>query len=96
MVTIDCDFIDQASLNLVVKVTDTGIGISKNNLAHLFDSFSRFDSLRNKKVEGTGLGMAIAKQFAELMHGNIEVQSVYGEGSEFTVSIMQRVAKPNL
>ncbi len=37
--------------------------------------------------------MAIAKQFAELMHGNIEVQSVYGEGSEFTVSIMQRVAK---
>ena len=49
MVTIDCDFIDQASLNLVVKVTDTGIGISKNNLAHLFDSFSRFDSLRNKK-----------------------------------------------
>lgn len=93
MVTIDCDFIDQAALKLVVKVTDTGIGISKNNLAHLFDSFSRFDSLRNKKVEGTGLGMAIAKQFAELMHGNIEVQSVYGEGSEFTVSIMQRVAK---
>lgn len=93
MVTIDCDFIDQASLKLVVKVTDTGIGISKNNLEHLFDSFSRFDSRRNKKIEGIGLGMAIAKQFAELMQGGIEVQSVYGEGSEFTVSIVQRVAK---
>ncbi len=92
-VTIDCIFIDNADINLVVKVADTGIGMTKKNLEHLFDNFTRFDSIRNKRVEGTGLGMAIAKQFAEMMHGSIEVSSVYGEGSEFTITIAQRIAK---
>jgi len=92
-VTVDCIFIDNADINLVVKVADTGIGMTKDNLDHLFDNFTRFDSIRNKRVEGTGLGMAIAKQFAEMMHGSIEVSSVYGEGSEFTITIAQRIAK---
>ncbi len=93
LITIDCEPINQASLNLIVSVKDTGIGISKDNIDHLFDSYSRFDSKKNSKVEGTGLGMTIVKQFVDLMHGNITVSSEYGKGSEFTVKIMQRMAK---
>lgn len=93
MITIDCEFINQASLNLIVSVKDTGIGITKDNIDHLFDSYSRFDSKKNSKVEGTGLGMTIVRQFVDLMHGSISVSSEYGRGSEFKVKIMQRMAK---
>ncbi len=93
MITIDCEFINQASFNLIVSVKDTGIGITQDNIDHLFDSYSRFDSKKNSKIEGTGLGMTIVKQFVDLMHGTISVKSEYGKGSEFTVKIMQRMAK---
>ncbi len=92
IVTVDCENIDNDSINLIVKVKDTGIGMTKDNIEHLFDNFSRFDIQKNKSIEGTGLGMPIAKQFAELMNGNISVESTYGYGSEFTITIVQGIA----
>lgn len=93
IITIDCEFMSQASINLIVSVKDTGIGMTKDNIDHLFDSYVRFDTKNNSKVEGSGLGMTIAKQFVKLMHGDISVTSEYGEGSEFKVTIRQRIAK---
>ena len=79
------------SINLVLKVQDTGIGIKPENLQKIFEDFKQIDSKKNRGVEGTGLGLAITKRLVELMKGTITVDSVYGEGSTFTVTIPQRV-----
>lgn len=76
---------------LMISVKDTGMGIQKEDQEKLFQSFQRVDEKRNRNVEGTGLGLAITRQLVELMDGNISVESVYGEGSVFTVEIPQRV-----
>ena len=76
---------------LIISVEDTGIGIKKENLAHLFEKFERFEEEKNITMEGTGLGLAITKSLVDLMHGKIVVQSEYGKGSRFTVAIDQRV-----
>ncbi len=81
---------------LIISVEDTGIGIKKDNIDKLFSKFERFDLEKNITIEGTGLGMAITKKLIELMHGNIVVQSVYGEGSKFTVAIDQRIIHKDL
>lgn len=75
---------------LRIAVKDTGIGIKQNALNRLFDSFEQLDTKRNRKVEGTGLGLAISKQLVLLMCGNIFVESEYGKGSTFTVTIPQK------
>ena len=80
--------------DLVISVSDTGIGIKKEDLPYLFDAFKRVDEGKNRHIEGTGLGLSIVKQLVELMDGNITVNSVYGEGSTFIVSIRQRVTDP--
>ena len=72
-------------------VEDTGIGIRKENLENLFDTFSQVDTKRNHFEQGTGLGLAIAKELCELMSGSISVESTYGQGTTFTVEIMQQV-----
>lgn len=76
---------------LEVSVRDTGIGIQKENLEKLFKDFERLDLARNRNVEGTGLGLAITKRLTEQMHGDISVESTYGEGSCFTVTVPQGV-----
>lgn len=76
---------------ITFRIADTGIGIKKENISHLFDSFSRFDEEKNKYLEGTGLGLAITKQLVDLMNGEIVVTSEYGKGSVFTVSIPQKI-----
>ena len=76
---------------LDISVKDTGMGISKEDQEKLFQSFQRVDEKRNRNVEGTGLGLAITRQLVELMDGNISVESVYGEGSVFTVELPQTV-----
>lgn len=76
---------------LIISVSDTGIGIKKENIDKLFSKFERFDLEKNITIEGTGLGMAITKKLVELMNGKIVVQSVYGEGSKFTIAIDQRI-----
>lgn len=76
---------------LIISVEDTGIGIKKENIDKLFNKFERLDLEENVTIEGTGLGLAITKKLVELMNGKIVVQSVFGKGSKFTISIDQRV-----
>ena len=76
---------------LVVNVKDTGIGISKENMEKLFTQFTRFDMEKNRNIEGTGLGLSLAKRLTDLMKGTIEVQSIYGVGSSFTVTVPQLI-----
>ncbi len=78
---------------LIISVEDTGIGIKQENLSKLFNKFERLDLKDNITIEGTGLGLAITKKLVDLMHGKIVVQSVFGKGSKFTVSIDQRIVK---
>lgn len=78
---------------MIVSVEDTGRGIKKESIDKLFTKFERLDEDRNTTIEGTGLGLAVTKKLVELMHGKIVVQSKYGEGSKFTVSIDQKIVK---
>ena len=77
---------------LRINVRDTGIGISEENLNKLFKAFGQLDTKKNRNVEGTGLGLAICKELIDLMGGTIGVNSVLKEGSEFFVSIPQKVS----
>ncbi|MCR5303290.1 MAG: response regulator [Lachnospiraceae bacterium] len=76
------------------SVTDTGMGIKKEEMQYIFDAYSRADEGRNNSIEGTGLGLAITKRLVETMNGEILAESVYGEGSTFTVRIPQKVSDP--
>jgi signal transduction histidine kinase/CheY-like chemotaxis protein len=76
---------------LVISVEDSGRGIKKEHIDKLFTKFQRLEEDRNTTIEGTGLGLAITKQLVELMGGKIVVQSIYGQGSKFTVALDQRI-----
>ncbi len=86
-----CQWIDADTVKLCFSVIDTGVGIKKEDLSQLFDSFKRLEINNNRNIEGTGLGLNIAKQLVDLMKGSISVNSEYGKGSTFTVSIPQKV-----
>ena len=71
------------------SVEDTGIGIRKESIPHLFDAFKRVDERKNRHIEGTGLGLSIVKQLVDLLGGEISVNSIYTQGSTFAVTIGQ-------
>ncbi len=75
---------DDAPARLQVSVTDTGIGIEPDTLAHLFDPFAQGDSSATRRFGGTGLGLSITRQLIELMGGQISVKSSPGHGSQFS------------
>ncbi len=89
---VKCVKVNDQICRLIVSVKDSGRGIKKEDIAKLFTKFQRVDEDRNTTIEGTGLGLAITKQLVKMMNGNIVVNSVYGEGSEFTVAIDQRLS----
>lgn len=72
-------------------VEDTGCGIREEDLGKIFEDFRQVDSKRNRSAEGTGLGLAIVKHLVELMGGTIEVESTYGKGTMFTITIPQKI-----
>ena len=77
-----------------IAVTDTGIGIADADLSRLFREFQQLDAGHGRQQEGTGLGLALTKRFAELHGGEVKVQSVPGEGSTFTLRLPVTVVKP--
>ena len=80
-------------IDLKVWVKDTGIGIKADDMNKLFSKFERIEEERNRNVEGTGLGMNITRRLLEMMGSSLKVESVYGEGSTFSFSLMQKVVK---
>jgi CheY-like chemotaxis protein len=75
------------SVNISIKVSDTGIGIPKNTLSKIFRRFTQVDQGIKKKHEGSGLGLAICENLVELMDGKISVESQLNEGSTFQVNV---------
>ncbi len=76
---------------LSVSVSDTGIGIKESDMGRLFESFERLDVVKNRNIEGTGLGMSISTALLKLMGSEMKVESVYGEGSTFSFELLQRI-----
>lgn len=79
------------TLKMTFHIIDSGIGMKKEAMSRLFSPFERIEEKRNRTIEGTGLGMAITKQLLEMMHSRLEVDSVYGKGSDFYFTIEQKV-----
>ena len=73
--------------HVVISVRDTGIGIPDHQLNKVFDRFYQVDSSQTRDYEGSGIGMALAKELVELHHGTISVESIEGKGSTFTVRL---------
>lgn len=84
-------YLDDENVLLVVRVSDSGIGIKEEEKAKLFKEFERLDQQKNRSIEGSGLGLSISSRLVSFMNGRISVESVYGKGSTFTVEIPQRV-----
>ncbi|GFD89879.1 hypothetical protein KUL152_21050 [Tenacibaculum sp. KUL152] len=80
-------------LSLTMRITDSGIGMSKSQLARIFNPFTQADGSTNRKYGGTGLGLAIVSQLTELMHGQLHATSVLGKGSMFEVSLPLKAFK---
>jgi signal transduction histidine kinase len=79
---------------LVITLSDTGIGMTQDQLKRLFKPFSQADESTTRKYGGTGLGLAISKQFCEMMGGSISVTSNPGTGSTFTLRIPTALEQP--
>ena len=88
-------FIVKDKCNLKISVSDTGQGIKEEDINNIFDKFYRSEENKDSDIEGTGLGLSITKSIIDLMDGRITVNSNYGEGTTFTVTISQKVVDNN-
>ena len=80
-----------SSIELIVSVIDTGIGIKEDDIPKLFVSFERIEEKRNRNIEGSGLGLSITRQLLELMDSSLNVRSEYGVGSTFSFVLKQGI-----
>ena len=94
--SVDCfEYVDKSHhgmMNVVFTVSDTGIGIQEDRLDDLFEAYNIVDNAKSGIHAGNGVGLAIAKGYADLIRGEIEVESVYGSGSTFSLSVIQKIA----
>ena len=93
-IRLSCSEVKDDVITLTYHIVDTGIGIKQEDLDKLFTSFTQVDSRRNRSVEGTGLGLAISQRLVKAMGGELGVDSIYGEGSDFWFTIPQKVEDP--
>ncbi len=91
ILTINRDRTEAGIIVLRATVRDTGIGIKQEDLGRLFTKFERLELEHNSTLEGTGLGLVITRRLLDLMGGDIHVESEYGKGSVFSVTIPQKV-----
>ena len=82
------------SVSITVSVEDSGIGIRKEDIAHLTNAFCRVDEKRNRNIEGAGLGLSIASQLLQQMGSQLMIDSEYGVGSIFSFELLQQIADP--
>ncbi|MDR2542296.1 MAG: response regulator [Treponema sp.] len=85
---------DENTIGLVMEIIDSGRGIKEEHIENLFLDYSQIDIEANKDKEGIGLGLAISRNIARLMNGDISVQSEFGKGSTFTVTLPQKIINP--
>ena len=85
----ECRQTEDGNFMLTATISDTGIGIRDDDLKKIFSEYNQVDTKANRNIEGTGLGLAITRNLVEMMGGNISVESVYGVGTSFSVSIKQ-------
>ena len=90
-VTVRLDYVAEDYGVIYFEVKDTGIGMKPEDLKALGESFKRLEEDKNRSIEGTGLGMAITKNLLHLMDSELDVSSVYGEGSTFSFVLRQRI-----
>lgn len=88
--------VDEAGKRLICEVADTGIGISEENQAHIFDHFTQAEASTTRKFGGTGLGLSISKHILDVMGGAISVTSVEGEGATFRMVFPYEEAEASL
>ena len=81
---------------LMINVSDTGRGIKKEYIDKLFTKFERLDIEKNTTTQGTGLGLAITKSYIDMMGGKINVQSEFGRGTLFVVTLPQKIGKQDI
>lgn len=89
--SVRCERLTLNRVRVCYSVEDTGMGVKKENIPHLFNAFKRVDEKKNRHIEGTGLGLNIVRQLVELMDGEISVNSVYTKGSTFHVILEQDI-----
>lgn len=77
--------------NLRISISDTGRGISSDNIDKIFNKFYREEYDKDSDISGTGLGLSITKSLVELMNGKIEVDSTLGLGTTFTINVSQKI-----
>ncbi|MBQ9484082.1 MAG: response regulator [Ruminiclostridium sp.] len=92
--TVSAEEMSEKTVKLRVSVKDTGIGIKAEDLGRLFESFERLDEIRNRNIEGTGLGISIVTSLLKMMGSSLQVKSKYGEGSEFYFVLEQGISDP--
>jgi len=80
------------SMGIAISVKDTGIGIAKEKMGAIFESFTQADSSTTRKFGGSGLGLTISRSLAELMGGKLQAESEYGKGSIFTLRLALEIA----
>ncbi len=92
-VTLCVDYVqvDDYQIELIVSVEDTGKGIREEDMDKLFAPFERIEEIRNRHVEGTGLGIALTRTLLSMMGSTLEVESTYGYGSTFSFRVRQEV-----